>query len=230
MANPDTNASASGTSTDTSQRSSGMMDKVRERATAQLSTQKDKATDGLGSVAQMVRQGTQQLRDQHHETLAGYVEKAADRIDQLSQQLRDKDVSELVDDAQRLARRQPAVFIGSAFALGVIGARFFKSSSPQQENARYRSGNGDVYGSTTRTGTVRSSASSEYATRPGTPSTTGYGSASNVGINSGLGSGSSTGSGTGASDTTEPGSGSAGTGRGTTGTRSRRSSAGTERS
>jgi len=122
-----------------------MMDRVKQRAAAQLSSQKDKATDGLGSVAEFVRQGTQQLRDQQHETLAGYVEQAADRIDRFSQQLRNKDVAELVEDAQRLARRNPAVFIGSAFALGVVGARFFKSSSDRDEWSRTSTG-GTVYG------------------------------------------------------------------------------------
>jgi hypothetical protein len=129
MAIPGTNTSESGTPGDASQRGSGMMNKVRERAAAQLSTQKDKATDGLGSVAQAVRQSTRQLRDEQHDTLAGYVERAADQIDRLSQQLRDKDVGELFEEAQRLARRRPALFIGSAFAVGVFGARFFKSSS-----------------------------------------------------------------------------------------------------
>jgi len=126
-----------------------MIDRVKERAAAQLSNQKEKATDGLGSVAAMVRQGTQQLRDQRHDTIAGYVDQAADQIDKFSKQLRDKDVGELLDDAQRLARRRPAVFIGSAFALGVIGARFFKSSS---EHDRRHAGRqfdygGSVYGS-----------------------------------------------------------------------------------
>jgi len=30
---------------------------------------------------------------------------------------------------QRFARKQPALFVGSAFAIGVIGARFLKSSN-----------------------------------------------------------------------------------------------------
>jgi hypothetical protein len=113
---------------------SGIIDKARERATAQLTEQKNKAVDGIGSVTQAVRQSTQQLRDQQHDTLAQYVERAANQIDRLAQQLRDKDVGDLFEDAQRLARRQPALFIGSAFALGLIGARFLKSSSRRDES------------------------------------------------------------------------------------------------
>ena len=58
----------------------GIMDRVRDRATAQLSSQKDRATDGLGSVAQAVRQSTQHLRDHKQDAIAQYVEKAADQV------------------------------------------------------------------------------------------------------------------------------------------------------
>ena len=110
------------------------MDRVRDRATAQLSTQKDRATDGLGSVAQAVRQSTQHLRQNKQDAIANYVEKAADQIDRFSTQLRNRDVGELVNEVQRFARRQPALFVGSAFAIGVIGARFLKSSSDNRRD------------------------------------------------------------------------------------------------
>lgn len=140
MASPDTNTPDSNAQADGSQRGSGMMGRVRESASAQLSTQKNKATEGLGSVAQAVRQSTQQLRDQQHETIAGYVEGAADQIERFSQRLREKDVGELLEEAQRFARRQPAVFIGSAFAIGLLGVRFFKSSARRDRDyARYGS-------------------------------------------------------------------------------------------
>jgi hypothetical protein len=118
------------------------MDRVRQGATTQLGTQKDRATDGIGSVAQAVRQTTQQLREQRHETIARYVDEAANQLERVSQRLREKDIGELMDDAQRFARRRPAVFIGSAFALGVIGARFFKSSREPERT----SGTRTVYG------------------------------------------------------------------------------------
>jgi len=118
----------------------GIVSRVRERAAAELSTQKNLAFDGIGSVAQAVRQSTQHLREQQHDTLAGYVEQAADEIERFAQQLRGKDLNELFDDAQQMARRQPAVFIGSAFALGLIGARFFKSTPQARHNSQYSSG------------------------------------------------------------------------------------------
>lgn len=131
----------------------GIVERVRDRATAQLSSQKDKATEGLGSVASAVRQTTQTLRDQHHDTVAQYVEQAADQIERFSQRLKQKDVTELLDDAQRLARRQPALFVGGAFAIGLVAARFLKSSAPYQHHDTYMSGRhpqSGSYGSTSR--------------------------------------------------------------------------------
>jgi hypothetical protein len=122
------------------QRDTTIVGRVRERAEATLESQKDRATDGLGSVARAVRSTEEQLRSQHHESIAGYVAQVAERIDRFSEQLRDKHVHELLDDAQRFARRHPAAFAGSAFAVGLVAARFLKSSG---ERARSGSGYGD---------------------------------------------------------------------------------------
>jgi hypothetical protein len=121
----------------TGSNSSGIVGTVRERATAQLNTQKDRATDGLGTIAQAVRQTTGKLREDQQDMVAQYVEKAADQIERLSNNLREKDVSELLADAQRLARRQPALFIGGSFAAGLLAARFLKSSNEARTNAEY---------------------------------------------------------------------------------------------
>jgi hypothetical protein len=116
----------------------GLMDKVKDGAVSQLNTQKDRATDGIGSVVQAVRQSTQQLRDQRHDTIAQYVDEAAAQLERFSNALREKHVGELLDDAQRFARRNPALFIGGAFAVGLLSARFFKSSRDHDDDANWR--------------------------------------------------------------------------------------------
>lgn len=125
----------------------GIVGRVREQATSQLNTQKNKATDGLGSVAHAVRDTTQRLRDEKHDTVARYVEQAADQIERFSDRLKHKDVGELMNDAQRLARRQPALFVGGAFAVGLLGARFLKSSA-QHDEGRSDDWRSPSYGST----------------------------------------------------------------------------------
>ena len=104
------------------------MNTVKERAAAQLDTQKSRATDGLSAITGAVRQTTAQLRTDHHEGLADYVDRAADQLDRFSTAIREKDVDELLRDARHFARRQPAVFIGGSFAVGLLAARFLKSS------------------------------------------------------------------------------------------------------
>jgi hypothetical protein len=106
----------------------GIVDRVRSAASAQVSTQKDRATDTLGTLAGAVRQSTQSLRDQHQDTVAQFVERAADQVERWSATLRDRDVGQLMTDVQQFARRQPALFIGGAFVGGVLVARFLKSS------------------------------------------------------------------------------------------------------
>jgi len=144
----------------------GLMDKVRQGATSQLGTQKNKATDGIGTVAQAVRQASQQLRTQQHETIASYIDQAANQLEQFSTRLRDKDVGELVPDAQQFAKRQPAVFIGSAFAIGLLGARFLKSSRRTQQ---YGGNGGNSYGDSP-TGYRSGYGSATISSSPGTGS------------------------------------------------------------
>jgi hypothetical protein len=123
----------------TNGRPRGVIDRVKEGAAARLEAQKDRATEGLNTVADAVRKTTDTLRSEKHDTAARVVEQAADQLQRLSTQLRAKDVTELVDEAARLARRQPAIFVGLSFAAGLLAARFLKSS--QERAIRERGGN-----------------------------------------------------------------------------------------
>ena len=62
----------------------GLVDRVKASAATQLGAQKDRATDSLGSVAQAVRHSGQQLRDQQHDTIAHYLEQAADQLERFA--------------------------------------------------------------------------------------------------------------------------------------------------
>ncbi|CAN5473040.1 hypothetical protein BH23ACI1_BH23ACI1_02920 [soil metagenome] len=148
----------------------GVMDRVKETAAAQLSSQKDRATDGLGSLADAVRKTSQPLRENKQDTIARYVEKTADQIEQFSTRLRERDLGDLVNDAQRFARRQPALFIGGAFAVGVLATRFLKSSSDNRSHSWQRDDSHYTPG-TDRTRDLT----------PGSSSGTGYGGGSGYG-------------------------------------------------
>lgn len=119
-----------------------LMNTVKQRASAQLDTQKTRATDGLSVIAGAVRQTTQQLRNDQHDGLAQYVDRAADQLERFSNAIREKDIDELLRDARQIARRQPALFIGGSFAVGLLAARFLKSSRRDNQRSSDESGYG----------------------------------------------------------------------------------------
>lgn len=106
-----------------------VVEQARESATSGLESQKERAVDSLGSVAQAVRSTSKELRNQEHASIANFADQAAGQIDRVAGYLRYRDVGQLVSETESFARRQPAIFLGGAFALGLLGARFLKSAS-----------------------------------------------------------------------------------------------------
>lgn len=106
--------------------------RASERINSQFDTQKVRAADSLSSVAQTLRGTTDGLPV---DGVGKYINEAADRVDDLAHYLQDHELADVVGTVEDFARRQPMVFLGGAFALGVLGARFLRSSS---SNARRR--------------------------------------------------------------------------------------------
>jgi len=116
---------------DQAQQAAGqVIDQARQQVSSRLAGQKDRAAEGLTSVAHALRQTSQQLREQDQQTVTGYIESAASQVERVSNYLRQNDLGGLIDDVEHFARRQPALFLGGTFVLGLLGARFLKSSRP----------------------------------------------------------------------------------------------------
>jgi hypothetical protein len=60
--------------------------------------------------------------------MGDYVSSAADQIDRLSRYVRSTKVDDMLGGVERFAREQPAAFVGGAFMVGLLAARFLKSS------------------------------------------------------------------------------------------------------
>ena len=103
-------------------------DQARSQLKSQLVTQKEKASGGLGEVAQALQQTSQQLQEKGQGSVAQCATAAAEQVERLSAYFRDRDVDQLTREAEDLARRQPSLFLGGAFVLGLLAARFLKSS------------------------------------------------------------------------------------------------------
>lgn len=105
---------------------------AQEQARTTLTTQKSRAAGSLQGVAKAFRQTGTQLRNQDQGAVAGYAESVADQIERFSNALENRDVDEMVTEVKHYARRHPEMFIGGAFVLGMLAARFLKSSAPDE--------------------------------------------------------------------------------------------------
>jgi len=108
---------------------------AKQQASSQLESQKGRLVDTLGSVSHALRQTGQQLDNQQQGAVAGYLNRTAVQVERTTNYLRTRDVHELVEDTQRLARREPALFLAGALALGFVGARFLMSSGQRGQQA-----------------------------------------------------------------------------------------------
>ena len=111
---------------------------VKKQTSSVINNQKVKAAQGLGGVAEALRQTSERLGDRDQGTTQQYVEQAAEQLERFSDYIQRTDMGEMLDGVQDLARREPALFFGGALALGLLAGRFMKSSAPTQSRRSSR--------------------------------------------------------------------------------------------
>jgi hypothetical protein len=85
------------------------------------------AAEGIDKLAQTVRRlSTDMEADQPQ--IAGAALTAADQADKVAQYLRETDVRQIIGNVEETARRQPLIFLGGAFLLGMAVSRFVKAA------------------------------------------------------------------------------------------------------
>jgi hypothetical protein len=85
---------------------------------------KSRAAGALHGVAESLLQSCRTSED----GATRYIQQAGERVQHAAHYLQNTDVREMVGHTERFARRQPALFLGGAFTLGLVAARFLKSS------------------------------------------------------------------------------------------------------
>jgi ElaB/YqjD/DUF883 family membrane-anchored ribosome-binding protein len=159
---------------------------VKEQATQQAQTvferQKSQARTQLDSVSQALRQTGDSLRQQNQGAVAGILDGAAGEVESWNGYLENRDFSGLVSDLENVARRNSTLFLAGAFALGLVGARFLKSSSQKSgSTGGYSGGYNSAYGGY-GTGNYAYGGSTGYGSSYGSGTrlddTSGYGSSS----------------------------------------------------
>jgi hypothetical protein len=110
------------------------VEKVKTQANDQLGTQMTQAGLSLATVADAVETLSEQLRRGNQVLLADYADRAGGQVDQMATYLRQSDPNKVLHDIEDFAQREPVLFLAGAFAIGLLGTRFLKSSSSQVGN------------------------------------------------------------------------------------------------
>jgi hypothetical protein len=100
-------------------------------------------------VAEALRLTSEQLRERDQATFGEYAASAAELVERFSGHLKERDINQMIWEIESFGRRQPALFMGGAFALGFLASRFLKSSSERYDGYYTRRAGGNGYGATT---------------------------------------------------------------------------------
>jgi hypothetical protein len=111
-----------------------MASDVGSKLRTSMTEQKTVGADYVGNVANIIRRTAYEF-DGEMPQAGHYIRKAAAQLDNVSQALRDKDLSEIVGNVQDFARKQPTAFLGAAVLVGFAAVRFLKSSTGNKSSA-----------------------------------------------------------------------------------------------
>ena len=113
---------------------SGMVRELRDEAESKA----DRWTHDLGKrgagLARALGTASATLRDEGDDRMAELADRAAEQVERMSGYLEREDPRALMDDLEKLGGSNPAAFLGTAFAAGILSGRFFRASSPEDGN------------------------------------------------------------------------------------------------
>ena len=108
---------------------------AKQKAGEQVRSSVDKGRTRAADTLQEVARTLMGASEGEENPAAPYMNRAGEQVQRLAEYLRDSDVRQMVTGAEQFARRQPVLFLGAAFAVGVVAARFLKSTRP--DGGRY---------------------------------------------------------------------------------------------
>jgi len=112
-------------------------DKATQSAQRQVASGKERAADTIGHLAGALRHTGEQLGTDDMPLVNDYLGRVATQAEGLADYLKKTSFGEVVGDLEKLARRQPLLFVGSALVVGLLGGRFLKSSPPDRTAASH---------------------------------------------------------------------------------------------
>lgn len=128
------NGSTTGASqTGSADRQSDLMNEARQaardRALSEAENQRHMASRAVGDGAKALERAAESLDEQGQRTLAQTTTSLASGLSGFAQKLEHSNADELMQEARRLARENPALFILGGVGVGLALSRFLKASS-----------------------------------------------------------------------------------------------------
>lgn len=120
-------AVGSGLASDLKQQASGIAEQAKAKAKETAHSGQTMAADQLQHLAQGVRRSADNFDDEQAWLKDG-LSSAAESLERFSSTLRDRDLTDLMHEAEDTARRHPVIFATACAVAGFALVRFFKSS------------------------------------------------------------------------------------------------------
>ncbi|WP_349370445.1 hypothetical protein [Salinarimonas sp.] len=110
------------------------MNSARDRAADYVERRKESAVQSIDDVATSLRESSDNFDDRPNIRL--FIDSAADGLENLADEIRERSFVEVYSDMEQFARRRPAMFATAAGVAGFMIARFLKSSAEEVEHRR----------------------------------------------------------------------------------------------
>jgi hypothetical protein len=125
---------------ETAQTAGQLVERATNTGLQQADRGREQTAEGLHQLAGEIRTISTDMESQQP-AIATVAEVAAEQTERIATYLRDTDARQIIASIEDVARRQPLLFIGGAFVLGLAGARFLKAAGGGQQDVRsYRVG------------------------------------------------------------------------------------------
>ena len=121
---------------------SNVVSQAKEGVSQKIGHQKERAVEKIETVSHALRGASKELEGTG--PLPQLADKAAEGIERLASYFETRSASDLVSSFERFARKEPALFLGGAVALGMMAGRFLKSSSQRESSSSYGFGSEDI--------------------------------------------------------------------------------------
>ncbi len=153
----------------TSDSNGGIYSALTNRAATLAKDQKSELTAGINDAAGAVRRigeviSNGEAENAIYEYASKYAETAARKLEDSARYFEDADLRTIASDVESFARQNPALFLGGAFAAGLLAARFLKSTPNESGGGSNLSGKRSANTTGSNRGRVKSNVEAGYGT------------------------------------------------------------------